>query len=285
MKVKKSNVNYVWYYIGALFIVVIIVYILFKYTPLNSIFDVYEGLVLDYANAGVNVESANSPQYIQDNFKEIDNINRNQTILVPSIAASIHTDSAPLLSQFLKIKQNIERTYPNTITILTKQQSKDYKVDDTQCSTSITDINDIYQKITWIVYSLQGIKDISDVTKNASKVVAICSGEDSGLRYYLKRVRESMTAYIDKTKQNPISSNGQKIVNEFKQILGPINNFLYQVEDMFIYNAGDTNTFVNNIKTYIKNYADNDKYRNLPPGAWYTRQGRCLKDSKKRCKL
>jgi hypothetical protein len=284
MKVKKIRLNNALYYIGVLFIVVILVYILFKYTPLNSIFNVYEGLHFSYNNASVDIEpSTSAPQDIQDNFKKIDNINRNQTILVPSIAASIYTDSAPLLKQFLKIKQNIERTYPNSITVLTQEQSKDYKADNTKCPTSITDINDIYKKITNIVYALQGIRDITDIKNNANTVIIICRGtKDDGLQYDLKGVRDLMTAYIDKTKQYPISSNGQKIVDEFKKILGPINNYLYQVEDLFTYNSGDTNGFINAIKQSVKNYNDNNN-RNLPPGAGFTRRGKCF--TNKKCKL
>ena len=280
MKVTKKSAS--WMRISILlFIVVSIIYFLFRFTPLNTIFDVYEGLHLSYDNVGVEIGKANSPQDIQDNFNQIEAIERNKSVLVPSIAASIKNDSTQLLTQLLKLKQKLENTFPNSITILSNKQSSQYKAN-TECPSTVSDINDIYITITNIVYELQGIKDISDVTKNSQKVIDLCSGTDDGLQYYLNRLLNSMTTYIDTYNQTPTTNNIKIIITDFKNLFGLINSLLYQVNDLLNYNSGDVNIYINNIRNLVLNYAKNNK-NNAPPGAYYSRRGKCFKE--KKCNL
>lgn len=274
MKVKTSSAS--WMRTGILlFIVASIVYFLFKFTPLNTIFDVYEGLHLSYDNASVEIgKTNNSPPDIQDYFNQIENIERNRTTLVPSIAASIQNDSTQLLNQFLKLKQKIENIYPNSITKLSNDQTSKYKAD-TNCPPVVSDINDIYTTITNVVYELQGIKDVSDVTNNSQKVIDLCSGTDIGLQYYLNKLIKSMTTYIDTYNQTPTTDNSKNIIDDFKNSLGLINSLLYQVNDILKYNEGDIDGLIGNIRNSVYSYSrsHND---DAPPGAYYSRTGRCF---------
>jgi hypothetical protein len=290
MKLKKNSVINI---LVALLLVSITVYIIFNYTQLNTIFDVYEGLRLSYDNVSVEVDPnyKNLPDTLKSHFNEIDRINQKRDRDVSNIASSMRNDSPKLLSLLLRIKQNIELTYPNSVTELTNQKMMDNKTDRT-CPTNPSDINYIYTDSIFVIYYLHGILNISDIKKNASKVVEICSGENTGLRYYLKRLMESMNNYVGMAHQNPVSGNGQKIVTEFKSALLLIKRMIYQTEDIIKYNVVDINGSINKIKEYVhgfgrkpqpgqyNNYHNNAKKKNenehrLPDGAKIVRKGKC----------
>lgn len=290
MKVKKNGV---WYRIGILCIVIIIVFIVFKYTPLNTIFDVYEGLRLSYDNVSVDVDESRKdlPNYIKTNLNEINKINNKKTVLVPNTASSIRNDCSKLLPQLLKIKNNIENTYPHSISELKIKHSSGYKEDES-CPTKLSDIANVYTTIIFVNYYLQGIINISDVKTDANQVVEICIGENTGLRYYLKRLIEYMNNYIGMANQVPVSGNGQKIITDFKNSLGQINRLLYQVEDIITHNSGDTNGYINKIKEFVHNFGTktytirlnhynskssktNNNEHILPSGVKLVRKGKC----------
>lgn len=292
MKVKKNGV---WYHrIVILCIVAIIVYVLFKYTPLNNIFDVYEGLRISYDNVSVEVNPSdpNLPKDIKSNFNEIDKINQKKTVMIPNTASTIRNDSSKLLPQLLKLKNNIENTYPDSISEL-KKKSSDYK-EDTHCPTGLSDITNLYTPLIFVIYYLQGIKNISNIKTDANRVVNFCSGENTGLRHYLKLLIETMNNYIGMASQIPVSGNGQQIITDFKNAIGQMNRLLYQVEDIITYNEGDTNGYINKIKESVHNYGTKTKTtysgRNtvsktnnnehiLPHGATVVRSGSCYSDN------